>query len=450
MAKPIVVVGGGVAGLLAARWLQACGKPVVLLERAPACGGLLRSQADGQGNVFDIGTHIPAYTGHAQVDALMFDSLALAWQDVPVLKVGNVFQGVLNTRSQFLDITRLPREDYQACLVDLINSAAAAQPSGNLEHTLHQHFGAALVERVFRPLLGRFYQAGLDQLSAKAHLFLGYGRVIAASPEACRELKRSPLYDSKIGFADYLEGRSGIRHAYPREGGMGGWTAALCEQIVAAGGQVQTGAEIRALDLAAGHLSLADGSRLDFEQVLWTAPIAFLARALGLPVSGGPPRFLPIRLFHLVLDQAPACDCHYVYLNQVGSRSFRVTLYDNFLPRPGQPWRVTVEALERADESPAEQGLAVIEELRAAGLISAGCTATVTAEQAINNGFPEVTLAQEAAQHALREQLLGLSDTLLLCGRNASDAFFMTDVLLETATLLQQRFGNPVLAQEAL
>jgi hypothetical protein len=449
MAKPIVVVGGGVAGLLAARWLQACGKPVLLLERAEACGGLLRSQQDGDGHVFDLGTHIPAFTGHPVVDGLMFDNLGLTWQDVPVLKVGNVFQGVLNTRSQFLDLTRLPREDYQACLADLISAAEPPQAVANLDQALHQHFGAALVQRVFKPLLGRFYQASLEQLSSKAHLFLGYGRVIAGSPQACRELKRSPLYDSKVGFADYTEGRSAIRHGYPSEGGMGAWTTALCEQLVARGGQLLTGADIRSVDLNSGHLLLADGSQHDFEQLVWTAPVAFLARALGLPSTGGPPRFLPIRLFHLLLDQAPACDCHYVYLNQVGARAFRVTFYDNFLPRPGEPWRVTVEALERGDETPVEQGQAVIAELRAAGLLTADCVVRVVAEQAITNGFPEVTLAQEAAQQALREQVSGLSERLLLCGRNASDAFFMTDVLLETARQLQQRFGQPDLPQEA-
>lgn len=443
MEKPIVVVGGGVAGLLAARWIQACGRPVVLLERADACGGLLRSQQDAAGNVFDIGTHIPAYTGDADVDRLMFDSLDLAWQDVPVLKVGNVFQGVLNSRSQFLDISRLPVADYQACLAGLINAVAEPQPVTNLAQALHQHVGAALVERVFAPLLARFYQASLDQLSSKAHLFLGYSRVIVGAPQVCRELKRSPVYDSKVGFADYTEGRSAMRHVYPREGGMGAWTTALCAGFVAQGGQLRTGAQIRSLNLEAATLTLADGSQLEFEQLVWTAPVAFLARALGLPVQGGPPRFLPIRLFHLLLDQPPACDCHYVYLNEAGARSFRVTFYDNVLPSSGNPWRITVEALDQPHETPAVQAQAVINELRASGLISETCRVDLAAEQAVSNGFPEVTLTQEAAQRAMRDQVGGLSDPLLLCGRNASDAFFMTEVLLQTASQLQQRFGKP-------
>ena len=449
MHNPVVVVGGGIAGLLAAHWLQGCGKQVVLLERAETCGGLLRSQQDAQGHVFDIGTHIPAHTGHPAVDQLLFSNLGLQWQEVPVLKVGNVFQGALNSRSQFLDLTRLPAADYQACLTDLIGAVDTPQPAATLEQSLHQHFGAALVQRVFAPLLARFYQAPLALLSATSHLFLGYGRVIAGSPQVCRELKFSPVYDSKVAFADYMEGRSAIRHVYPREGGMGAWTTALCEQFVARGGQLITAADVRAVDLHAAQLALADGSTHAFAQLVWTAPLAFLARALGVPMNSGPPRFLAIRLFHVLLDRAPTCDCHYVYLNEVGSRAFRITFYDNFLPRPGAPWRVTVEALERAGESPEQQGQAVLAELRAAGLLATDCQARVVAEQAINNGFPEVTLVQEAAMQALRQQVSAMSDNVLLCGRNASEAFFMKDVLLETASLLQQRFGNPDLSQEA-
>lgn len=56
---------------------------------------------------------------------------------------------------------------------------------------------------------------------------------------------------------------------------------------------------------------------------------------------------------------------------------------------------------------------------------------------------PVTLVAGAADADACVQQVSAMSDNVLLCGRNASEAFFMKDVLLETASLLQQRFGNP-------
>lgn len=440
---PVVVVGGGIAGLLAATWAQACGHPVVLIERADACGGLLRSYRDGDGNAFDQGTHIPAMTGHALVDRLLFDEVALDWQEVPVLQVGNFFAGALNDRSQFIDITALEPSLYQACFTGLLNSLTTDRDAPSLEATLLAHFGEPLARQLFFPLLRRFYVAPFDQLSASSHRFLGYGRVIAGSAEVCRELKCSAVYDAKVAFRDCLEGRSDVRHRYPRSGGVGSWVQALCERLRAGGGRILTGAQVQGVDLAAQVLSLADGGRLTFGQLVWTAPLALLARALGLQVASAPPRFLPLRLFHFLLDRPAACDCHYLYLNDPAARAFRITLYDNVLKRGEAPWRLTVEALDTPSETPERQAEAVLRELRETGVLAPGCEARLVLEQSLANGFPEVTLAQEAADRELRERMLDHAPNLVLCGRNASDAFFTTEVLLEAATQLEQRFGVP-------
>lgn len=441
--RPVVVVGGGIAGLLAANWVQACGLPVVLIERADACGGLLRSYRDEDGNAFDQGTHVPAMTGDARVDRLLFDEAGLDWQDVPVLRVGNVFAGVLNDRSQFIDISALAPSLYQACFTGLLNSLTTDRDAPSLEAALLAHFGEPLARKVFFPLLRRFYVAPFDQLSASSHRFLGYGRVIAGSAEVCRELKRSAVYDAKVAFRDYLEGRSAVRYRYPRNGGVGSWVEALCERLRAGGGRILTGAQVQGVGHAAQVLSLANGERLGFEQLVWTAPLALLAKALGLPVASAPPRFLPLRLFHFLLDRPAACDCHYLYLNDPAARAFRITLYDNVLQRNEAPWRLTVEALDAPGETTGQQAAAVLRELRDAAVLAPGCEARLVLEQSIGNGFPEVTLAQDAANRELRERVLEHAPELVLCGRNASDAFFTTDVLLDTAAQLERRFGAP-------
>ncbi len=54
MKRDVVVVGGGVAGLVAARDLAASGRDVLLLEGSPVLGGKLRG-AEVAGQTVDVG-----------------------------------------------------------------------------------------------------------------------------------------------------------------------------------------------------------------------------------------------------------------------------------------------------------------------------------------------------------------------------------------------------------
>lgn len=423
---------------------------MVLLESADACGGLLRSHSAARGMSYDMGTHIPALTGHESVDHLLFDLPALDWLEVPVLKAGNAFRGVLNDRSQFIDISQLSPGRYQECLVGLLNALEEQETSASLHEVLVGTMGEALAEEVFFPLLRRMFVAPLEQLSASNSRFLGYSRVIVGSAQLCRELKSSALYDGKIAYRDYLEGRSTIRHQYPRRGGVGSWIDALCARLLEQGAQVLTEARVVRVDSEGRRVALADSSVFEYERLIWTAPLAMLARTMGEPVTAVPPRFLSVRLLHFVLDRPAACDCHYVYLNDEGARTFRVTLYNNFQPCSEMPWRLTVEALDVPGETPEQQAQKVLAELRGNGVIGESCEAHLVLQQFIGNGFPEVTLAQEAASRDLRRHLQELAPDLLLCGRGGSEAFFTSEVLLDCAVQLERAFGLPRIHGESV
>ena len=63
MVWDVIVVGGGVAGLVAARGLAATGRAVLLLEGSPGLGGKLRS-AEVAGLTVDVGACL-LYTSDA-------------------------------------------------------------------------------------------------------------------------------------------------------------------------------------------------------------------------------------------------------------------------------------------------------------------------------------------------------------------------------------------------
>lgn len=68
-----LVIGGGLAGMTAARALADNGVPVTLVERAPALGGMLRQVHDAEGL---LGEHIQAMTSHPRINVLLESEVA--------------------------------------------------------------------------------------------------------------------------------------------------------------------------------------------------------------------------------------------------------------------------------------------------------------------------------------------------------------------------------------
>jgi heterodisulfide reductase subunit A-like polyferredoxin/coenzyme F420-reducing hydrogenase delta subunit len=75
-----LVIGGGLAGMTAAKTLADNGVPVTLVERAPALGGMLRRThtpyPDGRPAANDLGERIQAVTQHPQINVLLASEVA--------------------------------------------------------------------------------------------------------------------------------------------------------------------------------------------------------------------------------------------------------------------------------------------------------------------------------------------------------------------------------------
>ena len=72
--RTTVVIGGGIAGIVAAYRLASHGSKVILVERAKSLGGLLRSRSIN-GKFFDYGSHLLSKTGLVDLDSFLFDGL---------------------------------------------------------------------------------------------------------------------------------------------------------------------------------------------------------------------------------------------------------------------------------------------------------------------------------------------------------------------------------------
>ncbi|MBM3347612.1 MAG: FAD-dependent oxidoreductase, partial [Betaproteobacteria bacterium] len=231
-----VVIGGGISGILAALLLRERGEDVSLIERNESCGGLLRSWTSPTGLTFDYGTHVIQETGVPGIDRLLFDQLdERHWHELRVLRTGNYYGGKLNEHSPFIDATRLPEAAYRQGLADLMNAAPGNTAPGNARQALEAHFGAGYTRDILGPVLLKLYGCAMEELDPRAHFLFGLTRLVALTPEESRELKKVERLDARLAFHSYREGRSALRHFYPKTGGIGRWVVLLLAKLEAAG-----------------------------------------------------------------------------------------------------------------------------------------------------------------------------------------------------------------------
>lgn len=439
MASSCLIVGGGIAGIVAALRARADGWAVTLVERQPVLGGLLASwRPEGTDLTFDYGTHIPAATGDAALDRVLFGDLPDAeWNRFPVLHAGTYWNGRLSPDSACLDLRTLPPADYRAVLPEMLApTAVRAGDFRTLADQLAAHYGPELLARVFDPALRKLYGIGTADLAPEAHRLFGLIRFLCFDAERTRELKRHPALDAKLGLHDFRETVPGVAPLparYPRTGGVGRWVEHLAGKLAAPGVTVCTGVALAQVDAAARTAATADGKIFRYDRLVWTLPPAHLLRLAGHPAGAelAAPRFAKAILHHLVVDAPPAAACQYVTCFDPARHSFRVTLYDRLQPGNGGPSRVTVEVLAPDPAAPQPDAAAIFDELRAMTLLpeNARLIRAFTAE--LGPAFPIQTPAyRESNRQAAALVAAELSGTQLL-GRAAGQGFFMRDVLLD-------------------
>jgi protoporphyrinogen oxidase len=264
-APPVAVVGGGVAGLTAARALRTWGLPVRLYEAGSQLAGLARSFRDEQGFSYDFGAHF--------VTNRLAAALGVGSTCRTVPRYGEVVRLGGRTRAYPLGLLASPRHDLSA----VVARAGALLGRGAEPRTaaewFRREFGAAFAEDVALPLLEAWSGAPADQLAASVSEKLpgsilrtmalrAYGRLVgrAIAIGYCREQPESPH----------------VWHVYP-EGGTGTLCAKLAEGL---DGCVALESRVERIYVEGGRAVglRVNGRDVDASAVISTAPIHVLPR----------------------------------------------------------------------------------------------------------------------------------------------------------------------------
>ena len=321
--KPVLVVGGGPAGLFQALYLAKIRTmPVIVIEQQSSVGGMFLSEETPWGLV-DRGVHILEATGQADLDQLMFECLPPdSWNVLEGVRkdiAGNYFRGKLNTGSLYPDIRCLPKGDYVRCLGELLLAATRAslelEDSPNLSAYFQSRFGVHATKCVFKPLAEKLWQSPMETLSPWAAKLVHLSRLVAHDHEVGENLKCSPALDSVLGFTDQLRVNPQLlearRSLYPRTFGLRNVVNGLRSALLGTQVKLMTDTRLNALQMGGDRIravtveTAGETSSIEVSAVLWTSPPHPLLPLLGLDAKPPPDSPIPHRTVHLFLDRPP-------------------------------------------------------------------------------------------------------------------------------------------------
>lgn len=288
----VVVLGGGPAGLAAAKAAAEAGRSVLLLERAPAVGGMAAS-FEVAGVRVDHGSHRlhPATPG--PVLAMLRDLLGEDLQTRPRNGRLRLYDRWVSFPLRPAELVRtLPPRAARRIARDALLRPFAATDASSYESLLLSKLGPELHGALYAPYAEKLW--GLPG-----------GRI---DPEqARRRVSAGGVWGIARKIVRPDRGGQGRVFHYPRRG-FGQLVDVLADAAAKAGATIETGAEVSTVRPLPDRVavSTADGRTVSAAHVLSTVPLPVLARLArpqppaGLLADAGRLRFRAMVLVYLV------------------------------------------------------------------------------------------------------------------------------------------------------
>jgi protoporphyrinogen oxidase len=329
--KPVVVLGGGPAGLTAGYLLAKQGKPVIVLESTDQVGGIARTEVK-EGYRFDLGGH-RFFTKVKEVDDLWHEIMKEEFLKRPR-------QSRIYWRRKFLDyplqgmdvIKKLGPWELMLCGLSYL--WAATKPKGRedtFEEWVSNRFGRRLFNHFFKAYTEKVWGVSTSEIRAEwaAQRIKGLSFFSAA---------KAAFFGNKGNEIKSLIGEFN----YPRFGPGQMWEQ-MTEDIRARGGEVRMNAPVTRLRIEGGRVLevVAGGETLTPSHVISSLP---LRTTVGIAVPEAPGavrdaarglRYRDFLTVLLVLTEKNIFPDNWIYIHEPEVRVGRI---QNF--RSWSPWMV--------------------------------------------------------------------------------------------------------------
>ena len=286
-----VIVGGGLAALMTALFLRKHGESgeIVVVERSPQVGGLLRAQDEGKWGKFDHGMHTFTSTLNPELDELVFGLLPedeWIWLKDDTRDISGVaFEGTLQKACHYVDLRLLQPDLLRQCVADLFQSLDRPDPESeptDMEEYSVRRFGKTIANEVISPILEKLYGRPAAMIDPVVAQLLPLDRVSLFSEKTFEGLVDSPLIRERIAYPEQrrlpLKFASGRYSVYPKAFGAYRLVDAAVARLQRERVRILANADSLRVDTHRGRVSkvsLADGSGIveigNPKDVYWTA-----------------------------------------------------------------------------------------------------------------------------------------------------------------------------------
>lgn len=321
--KNVVVLGGGVCGLYAARVLSRSGIPVTIIEKGSMPGGLATSHKRGE-NWYDLGCHMlhefDKEVYEDIMDLMGAESIPVAL-DAKIRWAGSFYRYPL----QFADMIRgIPFFKLVFYTLGLfaaqLRQTLVPWTPKNAEEALIQLYGTPLYKFFFKDFTHRYW--GIHPRELSATFITTKMPRLSAVDVVKKALGKFGVKDKSVHAVDSALHEETLH--YSRTGAEA-MPRALAKAITDEGGTVILDAEVSRVELSDGNVSrihyLKDGQEQSIEctQCISTIPVPWLIqKALPEPTTevleaARNLRFKPIAIYGLLVKKEKCIDGLYIY-----------------------------------------------------------------------------------------------------------------------------------------
>ena len=431
-----IIVGGGIAGLCAARLAQKQSDKTFLVEKEDKLGGLFASETNTLGHVFDQGTHFVQPTSIAEMNKIIFEDLnddeCYLWSES--LKEGGYFNGILTEESGCIDTRTIPDVLYKKGVVEILNSKTVSEKP-HLDDYLIETYGPTFTNYVFEPILKKFSGLPLKKLHIDAISQFLISRLLVLDRYESAKIKQLELFDQKISWAHRDDGHSSIIKRYPIKNGVGRWVEGLEKRILNEGGTLLKGTNVESFDINNGLIEavkVTGGQSIQCDRIVWTiSPVAFLHVAQK-PIDISPPLFRKVILFHFSINKKVKDNLHWVVCYDPNFVAYRITLYPNITKKKvvPAPHHLTVEVIIDSYEIDNLRDR-VFNELKQMGLIPKTAKILESSCKQVLPGWPIFTKDYEEKADIPLERAKAIAKNVIFVGREKARKEHFSNVVLE-------------------
>ena len=325
---PVVIVGGGVAGLVSAQLLLEAGCDVTVIERDEVVGGLAKSFSY-DGFTFDVGPHrfhtenpnVKAY-----LDRVIKGDGTLFPRRSEVYFKGKYYRWPLHPKN----LLQLPKWLAAKSFVDLgVNNFREYQVDSFEQYVLRQ-YGPTLYKHFFEGYSRKFL--GIEPRDTHPDWAkVGLNRAIIDDKMQMQNLTQ--LLKTTLLQFNKME----IDFLYPTEGMWQAWHKVRAE-IERLGGRVITGTPAR-IQGGNGRVEKVFAGDEEFTPsvVIWTAPITVATKQLGCTTPNLP--YLGMLIYNVCVDSTVPRDYQWCYYGADDLVFNRISIPKEFsvatVPHPG-------------------------------------------------------------------------------------------------------------------